>query len=491
MTPTDEQEEALRLFATGGSLAIEAGAGTGKTSTLVLLAEAAGNRRGQYIAFNKALVEDGRGKFPQTVSANTAHSLAYRAIGHQFRARMNGPRMTGRDMAARLRIDALEVTDFTGKQKSLAPAFLAGLCSKAVRQFCQSDDPAIYEWHFPFIDGLDEIEEGKRSFAVNTYVRTQLLPFARQMWSDLQGKYGWVPYQHDHYLKAWQLSHPQIGADYVLFDEAQDANPVIAAIVAEQAKYGSQLVYVGDSQQEIYAFTGAVNALSRVKTDHRMYLTQSFRFGQTVADEANKILDELHAQLRLRGNPAIESVVGPIAEPTAILTRTNAVAIRRLLSSLQDGGAPHLIGGAAEIVAFCNAAEELQTVGRTSHAELAAFSSWMEVQTYVEQDAEGEDLRLMVRLVDEFTPRGIIDGLTQMAPEARADVVISTAHKSKGRQWHSVQLAADFKRPKEKNNDGERRLLYVAVTRAQHELDIDALAEPEPTPEPVKEETPA
>jgi MoxR-like ATPase len=37
--PTDEQQEALRLFATGKSLAIEAGAGAGKTSTLKLLAE--------------------------------------------------------------------------------------------------------------------------------------------------------------------------------------------------------------------------------------------------------------------------------------------------------------------------------------------------------------------------------------------------------------------------------------------------------------------
>lgn len=44
--PTPEQLEAIRLFSTGASLAIEAGAGTGKTSTLKLMAESAPTRRG-------------------------------------------------------------------------------------------------------------------------------------------------------------------------------------------------------------------------------------------------------------------------------------------------------------------------------------------------------------------------------------------------------------------------------------------------------------
>lgn len=480
MNPTSEQLEALRLFATGDSLAIEAGAGTGKTSTLVLLAESAGKRRGQYIAFNKALVEDGKGKFPDTVSANTAHSLAYRALGFRFRNRLGGARMTGREISARLRLDALEVHDFYGKPKTLAPAYLAGLCSKAVRSFCQSADQTIAEWHFQYIEGLDPADDqGKRGWEVNRYVRNELLPFARTMWEDLQLERGWVPYTHDHYLKAWQLSGPRMDVDYVMFDEAQDANPVIAAIVADQAQHGSQLVYVGDSQQEIYSFTGAVNALAQVKTDHRTYLTQSFRFGQPIADEANRILDELQAPLRLTGNPGIDSTVGTIELPRAILTRTNATGIRRLLNFLMDETAVHLIGGAADTVAFCNAALELMEKGHTSHPELAVFGSWLEVQNYVDMEAEGEDLRLMVRLIDEFTPQAIITGLNDMAREDKAEVVISTAHKSKGRQWQSVQLASDFKRPKDKETDPERRLLYVAVTRAQEELDIDALHDDE------------
>lgn len=58
-----------------------------------------------------------------------------------------------------------------------------------------------------------------------------------------------------------------------------------------------------------------------------------------------------------------------------------------------------------------------------------------------------------------------------MPTEASADVVISTAHKSKGREWQSVQLAGDF--PDEAaGSDAELRLLYVAATRGRLELDV-------------------
>src|SRR4051812_20126422 len=71
--PTGEQQAALDLFATGESMVIEAKAGTGKTSTLKLLG-ASTPKRGQYIAFNKAIVEEASAKFPANVACNTAHS---------------------------------------------------------------------------------------------------------------------------------------------------------------------------------------------------------------------------------------------------------------------------------------------------------------------------------------------------------------------------------------------------------------------------------
>jgi hypothetical protein len=104
--PTAEQSAALELFGTGKNIAIEAGAGAGKTSTLILLAQST-TRRGQYVAFNKAIVQEAGSKMPGTVTCSTAHSLAFRAVGHQYGDRLqNSRRMRSIDIANRLGIDA-------------------------------------------------------------------------------------------------------------------------------------------------------------------------------------------------------------------------------------------------------------------------------------------------------------------------------------------------------------------------------------------------
>jgi len=470
MDPTPEQQVAIDYFRTGESLAIEAGAGTGKTSTLVMLARAGGPvRRGQYVAFNKSLVEESRAKFPLSVDCNTAHSLAFRAVGRNYAPRLNSSaRMQSRDIASRLGIGYMEVQTFDGKPKTLYPGYLASLAMKTVTLFCQSADPAITIRHTPGIEGLD---------AASTWaVKESLVAPAKVIWNDLQLVHGgWVPYKHEHYLKTWQLQDPRINADFVLFDESQDANPVIAAIVANQAGH-AQLVYVGDSQQEIYAWTGAVNALSKVEVANRSYLTQSFRFGQTIADRANVVLGQLSAPLRLSGNPSIESKVEYLDAPKAILTRTNATAVSTLLKLQEAGQKAHLIGGAGEILTFARGAQELMDTGHSSHPDLVCFDSWEAVRAYVQQDEGGEDLRLLVRLMDSFGSDAIVAGLEVMPREERADVIISTAHKSKGREWSSVQLAGDF--PQTADSDqAALRLLYVSVTRAKLVLDDSALTE--------------
>lgn len=60
--------------------------------------------------------------------------------------------------------------------------------------------------------------------------------------------------------------------------------------------------------------------------DVRLPLAQSFRFGPAVAREANKWLDILHADLRLRGYDRINSVVTTTSAPGTVLCRTNATS---------------------------------------------------------------------------------------------------------------------------------------------------------------------
>lgn len=472
--PTAEQEECRRLFATGQSMAIEALAGTGKTATLALCGEDADERGwiGQYIVFNKAMAQEAASRFPKSVSCNTAHSLAFRAVGKNYARRLDSSeRMKSWDIARILGLDPIATTTFLDEKKTLSPMFLAGAVMRGIDKFCQSADAKPSAKHIPYIEGLDDPNpHGPRRFYANNLVARELEHALNVAWNDLRMYEGKLRFTHACYLKIWELSGPKIAADYILADEAQDLNPVLLSIIQKQDH--AQRVYVGDNFQQIYSFTGAVNALAQVDVEHRAYLTQSFRFGVAVADAGNGVLDALHSTLTLKGLESIPSVVCPVAEPSAILTRTNAAAVRAVFTALANDKRPFLVGGGTEIVSFARAAQKLMEGGRTEHPELSCFASWGEVIEYVAHDEQGDDLRLMVGLVDEFGVARILEALGQTVSESACDVVISTAHKSKGREWHSVQLAGDF--PDEPREE-ELRLLYVAVTRAKVELDIIAV----------------
>lgn len=472
--PTDEQADCAALFDSGDSMVIEAGAGTGKTSTLRLLAEST-NRRGRYIAFNKAIVQDVAGTFPERVACSTAHSLAYRGVGHRYSRRLGAPRMASFQIAKVLGIPRSVRVRYDGENKDLTDSFLAGWVMRAVGRFCQTADDEPSVDHFEYVDGIDPPDaDGRRTFAQNDRLRAEFLPALGRAWSDVQRLDGQLPFQHDHYLKLWQLTHPTTVADFLFFDEAQDANPVMAAVIAEQEH--AQRVYVGDSAQAIYEFTGAVNAMANIATDHRRFLTRSFRFGQAIADVANRSLASLGAPLRLVGDPQRDSFVGEIVgEPDAILCRTNATAMTTLLAARERGTPVHLVGGGKDVAAFARGARRLQDGQLTDYHDLACFRTWGEVLTYVEDDVRGDELALNVRLVESFGVDVILSALEGMPREDQAALVVSTAHKAKGREWNRVRIAEDF--ADLEPFPPELRLRYVAVTRARAELDQTALEE--------------
>jgi hypothetical protein len=183
------------------------------------------------------------------------------------------------------------------------------------------------------------------------------------------------------------------------------------------------------------------------------------------------------ADLRLTGAGGA-SVVGPIAEPDVVLTRTNAAAVKAMLFEIKAGRRPHLVGGGGDVVQFARAARDLKDGKPTYYRELACFESWGEVQEYVENDPAGSELKMLVGLMDDYGPNAICQALDRQVAEDRADVVFSTAHKSKGREWNSVALGGDFPDPNKSESGtlspGELRLIYVACTRARLELDVEA-----------------
>ena len=79
MTPTDEQKAILK--ATGRVVRINARAGTGKTTTLSMLAKKHRNKRILYLVFNRKAREEAQKAFPSNANVLTIHALAYRKGG--------------------------------------------------------------------------------------------------------------------------------------------------------------------------------------------------------------------------------------------------------------------------------------------------------------------------------------------------------------------------------------------------------------------------
>ena len=75
-----------------------------------------------------------------------------------------------------------------------------------------------------------------------------------------------------------------------MMDEGQDMNPTILDIFNKQ---DVNKIIVGDPNQQIYAFRGAINALGSVEAKQTYNLTQSFRFGPAIGLVANTCLEQL------------------------------------------------------------------------------------------------------------------------------------------------------------------------------------------------------
>lgn len=145
---------------------------------------------------------------------------------------------------------------------------------------------------------------------------------------------------------------------------------------------------------------------------------------------------------------------------------------------LAQGCRVALAGGGTEIKRLALAAEELQEQGRTSHPELYVFASWGALQEYVETDSAGADLKPFVDLIDSHGTAAVLEAIDALVDEKRCNTVVSTAHKSKGREWESVLIADDFPEPLGHNGipKVDAMLGYVAVTRARLRLDPGGLA---------------
>ena len=460
MRLTPEQEQVAR--AQGHIVRVTAYAGTGKTASLVAWAQAHPGQRALYLAFNKSVQLQAQERFPRSVTARTGHALAFRAVGRNYRDKL----------VATLKPWALAQTGLLGPTPTGAEAVWADVVLRTLQQYLASPDPDIGQHHVPLEAGdwLGPFAWAEPARAVRD---------ARLVWRCMQDPQDRrVGMLHDGYLKLFVLSRPLLPFDVILFDEAQDANPVLLQLVRQQTR--AQQIFVGDPFQAIYGWRGAIDAMQQIRPDQDLRLTASFRFGAGIAGWATRILRWFQPQLPPLRGLAPESgqvYAGKGSPPAAYVGRSNSGLFAEAVSGL-DRNPGLQLGWVGGIEGYrLDWLEDTARLWKNEPVQLPflrLFADFDMLQEYAET-VEDVEWQGRCRAVERWGSRlpGLIRRVraASRTPE-QATAQFATIHKAKGLEWPHVVVLDDLAPLNGQLTPEDQHLWYVAMTRATRQLGL-------------------
>ena len=314
------------------------------------------------------------------------------------------------------------------------------------------------------------------------------------------------------------LSHVQQQYRYFTVDEYQDISPLQQSLLETWLGERDELCVVGDPRQTIYSFTGATSGYltgfsQRFPDAAIVELDSNYRSSQEIVALANRISPDLplsavrtlNSKPRLQSYPSAHSEATEVAKriaelassrplsSIAVLARTNSqlTAIEKELerlgieTQLRGSGRffkrPDVMQAHAAIRAlrtvqsdqplFVEVSKILSALGWSSQSKKS--ESWEALNWFVEvlDDLGAPSLEEYLRELDDWERSG-------HEPQREA-VTLATIHGTKGLEWESVYLVGVNQgifpigyAQTEAEKAEERRLFYVAVTRAQANLEI-------------------
>lgn len=477
LTPTAEQLVVKDTVKANTFTKISAGAGAAKTTTLSMVAED-NVVPSLYLAFNKSMATEAGERFPSWVKVQTTHSLAYAQFGTMLRDKLKrpvGPYKnvcgTGNEIARYFKIKPMALSS-----GNVISAGAVGLSIKeTVNRFEYSGDFEMTTKHVSFT-GAKKVYRDP-TFTPEFFAQA-ILGHAKALWELRINPRSEILATHDTYLKLYQLSKPNLSRYEIIYlDEAQDTNQCVIDIILRQLENGCKVVAVGDKFQQIYAWRGSVNAMEKFDCAEA-FLTKSFRFGPAIAHAANVVLDQQDFKLEGWENLStellgMENATTEVLGKHTRLYRTNAALISDAVGLIEQGLSVNLEIDIKDFLRMLESAVALSegNLKDVKHEEIVPYDTWKSLVDEAEM-SQGELARL-VRIISSHRHYALIGILTSHRNTPDADITMTTAHKSKGREWDNVLLADDFASGYNKEGEWvgfpemERNLLYVALTRAK------------------------
>jgi superfamily I DNA/RNA helicase len=456
-SPTKEQQVIVKAAKKLKNLRIQAYAGSGKSSTLRLIAEALPKCKGLYLTFNKSLAEEAKELFPESVQCSTVHSLAFRAVQPKIAS-------SPKEFLVSV-VEPLFKDINTTYRSSFAWATYYSLVKFCYSDCQEVDESCLYnsgtfEEMDNMVTWLDNSGDLGTEEEKAAKVREFVLEAVRMVWKVISSNNS-IKVTHDMYLKQFEigLCEGDIYCDYVCLDEAQDSSDVIISIVR---KIGKPAFIVGDCWQQIYEWRGAKNALDKVDGE-RLTLSRSFRFGPDLANFASDLLGLKKSRIEGFGETSVS--FGAPLQVDAVIARSNKAVFEAAFKAYQEGRPARM----PHALALRNEFEKLSVFLSGKSERYCGFTDPADLLERIKKDPLTIDNGWMVVYTGE--PKKFISALEALA-KAKKGTMYSTAHKAKGMEWDNVYVDVESW-VKGKGKEEDLRTLYVAVTRAKKHLFIN------------------
>lgn len=337
---------------------------------------------------------------------------------------------------------------------------------------------------------------------------------------DLLGRIGNLDDAKDVVTRAAQMINDgevepnRIAKTVLVIDEAQDMGKEEHALVHAlmTANEEMRVIAVGDDDQNIYEFRGSSSqymALLLKESEGRIVeMTENYRSTQNVVKYANAFVTRIHGRMKcipIRSMSPQEGFVSVthhvpgcmMYEPLVcnllqhrrpgtmcVLTQTNEEAVI-IVALLRKHGLHSKLIQSLDGFRFWNMAETrhfLKHIDSKTHTPLISDKVWEEakVKTFKTYNTS-ESLPYLQRCIELFEQTNKTKYLTDFkefvfessvedfCDLSGADVVVSTIHKSKGREYDDVYMLITEPRH---ITDDELRRYYVGMTRAKQRLFI-------------------
>ena len=277
MTPTIEQQAIIDAARSPASLMVNALAGTGKTTTLTMLAKALPKEPTLALAFNKKIKEELEKRFPSHFTVMTMNGLGHRAWSFTINKKQ-------------MLLDDKKVTKLTTEALKNFPeskSAWAQIRAAVVYAMAKGLVPSRFEHAKSFIPDTPATWASLNE-EYDLGLSDGELRLARKILIDSieAGLKGHISFDDQIYLPTvFNGSFPRF--PIVMVDEAQDLSPLNHAMLRKVC--AGRLIVVGDPRQAIYAFRGADSAsmanIKSLKKDWiELPLNTTFRCPQSVVE---------------------------------------------------------------------------------------------------------------------------------------------------------------------------------------------------------------